>query len=456
MVESGGRPTRRGAYWMEVYGCQMNVSDSEIIRGILESAGYRQVDDPGDADAVLVVTCAVREHAETRAIGRLTQLGAGTGGEGRPVTVVCGCVAQEHGSSLLENYPAIDIVVGPDRYLELPDLIRRGRASATGFSPHHYEGVEPVRKTFPRSFVTVMRGCDNFCSYCIVPHVRGRERSRPAADILREVSGLVSSGYGEITLLGQNVNSYRSGELRFPELLGMVSREARGAWVRFVTSHPRDLTDDLVETMSRCRNVCRQIHLPVQSGSDCILSAMNRGYSRAGYLDKIRKLREAMPGIALSTDMIAGFPGESEEDFELSASLLEEVRFDQAFLFRYSERAGTPAASMEGSIPVEVRLERLSRLQDIQRSITRARSAALSGREMPVLIIGPGAKRGLLQTQGRTAGNRVVVFEGRQAEAGRFVLARIGSSDGWTHFADLVRPLGTEEGFEASESWRER
>ncbi len=456
MVESGGRPPDRGTYWMEVYGCQMNVSDSEIIRGILESAGYRPVEDPGDAGTVLVVTCAVREHAETRAIGRLTQLGTGAGREGRPVTVVCGCVAQEHGSSLMKEYPAIDIVVGPDRYRELPDLIRRGRASATGFSPHHYEGIEPVRKTFPRAFVTIMRGCDNFCSYCIVPHVRGRERSRPVADILREVSGLSAFGYGEITLLGQNVNSYRSGDLRFPELLVMVSREARGAWVRFVTSHPRDLTDELVEAMSRCRNVCRQLHLPVQSGSDRILSAMNRGYTRSEYLLKIRKLRKAMPGIALSTDMIAGFPGEGEEDFELTASLLAEVRFDHAFLFRYSERAGTAAAGMDGSIPVGVRLERLSRLQEIQGEITRASSAALSGREMPVLLTGPGVKHGLLQTQGRTAGNRVVVFEGRQAKAGTFVLARIGSTDGWTHFADLVRPLGTEEGFEASESWPER
>lgn len=441
---------------MEVYGCQMNVSDSEIIRGILESAGYRLVDDPGDAGTILVVTCAVREHAETRAIGRLTQLGTGTGRAGRPVTVVCGCVAQEHGSSLMEEYPAIDLVVGPDRYLELPDLLRRGRASATGFSSHHYEGVEPVRKTFPRGFVTIMRGCDNFCSYCIVPHVRGRERSRPAADILREVSGLSASGYGEVTLLGQNVNSYRSGDLRFPELLGMVSREAGTAWVRFVTSHPRDLTDELVDAMSECRNVCRQLHLPVQSGSDRILSAMNRGYTRAEYLGKIRMLRSAMPGMTLSTDMIAGFPGEAEEDFELSASLLEEVRFDHAFLFRYSERAGTAAAGMDGSIPVGVRLERLSRLQEIQGGITRASSAALSGREMPVLLTGPGSKRGLLQTQGRTAGNRVVVFDGRHAKAGTFVLARIGSTDGWTHFADLVRPLGTAESFEASESWPER
>lgn len=439
------------SYWMEVYGCQMNVSDSENISGILEAAGWSRVEDPDEADAILVVTCAVREHAEIRALGRITQLGASRGGRGRPVTAICGCVAEEHGSALLERFPVIDHAVGPDRYMDLPGILAGGRSASIGHGDHHYEGVVPARRTFPRSFVTIMRGCDNFCSYCIVPYVRGRERSREVGAVIDEVASLASSGYGEITLLGQNVNSYRSGGIGFPGLLGRVSAAAGGAWVRFVTSHPRDLTQDLVDTMASCRNVCRMLHLPVQSGSDSVLAAMNRGYTRAAYLAKVRMLREAMPGIVLSTDMIAGFPGETEGDLEDSAALLEEVGFDYAFLFRYSERKGTAAASMEGSVPVRTRLERLHRLQDIQGAVTRRLSAGLAGRLVPVLVTGPGSRPG--QTLGRTAGNRAVVFEGTPAPAGRFVLAEIESGDGWTHFARFERDLGVYERFEACEAW---
>lgn len=438
-------------YWMEVFGCQMNVSDSENICGILDSAGWSRVDAPGEADAILLVTCAVREHAEVRALGRITQLGAPGGVRGRPVTAVCGCVAEEHGSALLERFSLIDHVVGPDRYGDLPGILAGGRSSSTGHGDHHYEGVVPVRRTFPRSFVTIMRGCGNFCSYCIVPYVRGRERSRPADPVVEEVASLASSGYGEITLLGQNVNSYRSGATGFPELLERVSRAAGGAWVRFVTSHPRDLTPGLVETMKSCRNVCRMLHLPVQSGSDSVLAAMNRGYTRGAYLEKVRMLRGAMPGIVLSTDMIAGFPGETERDLEDSAALLEEVGFDYAFLFRYSERKGTAAAAMEGSVPVRTRLERLNRLQEVQGGITRRLSAELAGRLMPVLVTGRGSRPG--QTLGRTAGNRAVVFEGTPAPAGRFVLAEIESGDGWTHFARFDRELGVAARFEACEAW---
>lgn len=438
-------------YWIEVYGCQMNVSDSENICGILDAAGWSRVEGPEEADAIIVVTCAVREHAEVRALGRITQLGATRGARGRPVTAVCGCVAEEHGKALLDRFPAIDHAVGPDRYRDLPLILAGGRSSSTGHGDHHYEGVVPVRRTFPRSFVTIMRGCDNYCSYCIVPYVRGRERSRPSDAVVEEAASLASAGYGEITLLGQNVNSYRSGATGFPELLERVSKAAGGAWVRFVTSHPRDLTPGLVETMRSCRNVCRALHLPVQSGSDPVLRAMNRGYTRGAYVEKVRMLREAIPGIVLSTDMIAGFPGETDRDFEDSAALLEEVGFDYAFLFRYSERRGTAAAAMDDPVPAVKRLERLHRLQEIQGAVTRRLSADLSGRFMPVLVTGPGGRPG--QTLGRTAGNRAVVFEGSPAPAGRFVLAVIESGDGWTHFARFVRDLGVSERFEACEGW---
>lgn len=454
MVTGAPREADGRTYWIEVYGCQMNVSDSELICGIMDRAGFTRVEGPGSADILLVVTCAVRERAEVRALGRVTHLGGlSSSGGRRPVTVMCGCVAQEHGNALLEKYPSIDLVVGPDRYADIPSLLSRGRMSSTAFGGHHYEGVEPVRRTFPRSFVTIMRGCDNFCSYCIVPFVRGRERSRPPEDILGEVAGLSKAGYREITLLGQNVNSYSFGGMGFPALLEAVSREAAPAWVRFVTSHPRDLTDELVGTMAACGNVCRQLHLPVQSGSDRILTLMNRGYDRDSYLGRVGRLRRAMPGIVLSTDMIAGFPGETGEEFDDSLSLLAEVGFDYAFLFRYSERTGTAAAGMDGSIPEEVRLERLARLQDLQAGITRMRSRALIGKSMPVLVTGPGTRPGAGQTLGRTAGNRAVVLAGEPAEAGSFILGSISSSDGWTHFASMVGSMDESRPFEASESW---
>lgn len=435
-------------YWIEVYGCQMNVSDAETIAGILESAGMAEADGPDSADAVLVVTCAVREHAEVRALGRIAQLSGRRHGTGR-LTALCGCVAEEHGDSLLRDHPGVDIVAGPDRYADLPRLLASGGGAATGFGEDLYDGVEPVRRDFPRCFTTIMRGCDNMCSYCIVPYVRGPERSRSAASVIGEVGALRDAGYREITLLGQNVNSYRSDGMHFPDLLREAAAAAAPAWVRFVTSHPRDLTEDLVRAMADSPNVCRQIHLPVQSGDDRILSLMNRGYTRDGYLQGISMLRSAMPEIVLSTDMIAGFPGETDEEFERSLDLLAEVRFDYAFLFRYSERPGTPAAGFGGPVPVPVRLERLHRLQEAQKAFTLESSTALEGAEVPVLVTGPGRRPG--QQTGRTPGNRTVVFEGGGLDIGAFVLARITSADGWTHFASPVRSFGPGESPPAGE-----
>lgn len=420
--------------FIEVYGCQMNVSDSELIAGILSGAGWGLAEDPGSADAVLIVTCAVREHAETRALGRAAQI-AGLRRHGRrPVIAVCGCVAQEHGVELLRRHPGIDHVVGPDRYRELPGILAGPPGtSETGLGGEDYEGVEPVRRTFPSAFVSIMRGCDNFCSYCIVPLVRGRERSRRPGAVLADVAGLARSGYGEITLLGQNVNSYESDGWGFPRLLAEVAEAASPAWVRFVTSHPRDFTDELIEVVARHPNVCRQVHLPVQSGSSRVLGLMNRGYGREEYLNLVRRLRSTLPGVVLSTDIIAGFPGETEADFEDTASLLSEVRYDYAFLFRYSERAGTAAAALPDSVPEEIRLSRLGILQNLQAGITRERSSELAGRMIPVLVTGRGSRPG--QSAGRTAGNRMVVFDGEDLEQGAFVRACVISGDGWTHFA---------------------
>jgi tRNA-2-methylthio-N6-dimethylallyladenosine synthase len=427
-------------YYIDVYGCQMNAHDSELIAGILDAGGFTQVSDPALAQVILLLSCAVREHAETRVLGRAAQLGGlwRSRSEGRPMIVLCGCVAQEHGDALLGKYRDLDLVVGPDCYRELPELISAsGRASLVEFRMDDYEGVEASRKEFPRAYVTIMRGCDNYCSYCIVPFVRGRERSRRAGDVLSEVRGLARDGYGEITLLGQNVNSYGDGDISFPHLLDSVAGAAGRSWVRFVTSHPKDLDPGTVSVMASRDNICRQLHLPVQSGSDRILSLMNRSYTVKDYIGKIGMLREAMPGIVLSTDVIAGFPGETAEDFSRTVELLEEVRFDYAFLFRYSERTGTAACDFPGSVPEEVRLQRLSVLQELQREITLEKSAQLLGRELEVLVTGPAKLPG--QQAGRTMGNRMVVLEGTDHAPGAFVRVRITGADGWTHFGETLQ-----------------
>jgi tRNA-2-methylthio-N6-dimethylallyladenosine synthase len=423
---------------VEVYGCQMNVSDSEIIRGILDGAGLERAASPADADAILVVTCAVREHAETRAVGRITHLGGRRADGSKPIVVVCGCVAQEHGSSLLRRHRLVDHVVGPDCYRDLPAILaRKARGASVDFSDEHYEGLEAVRTTFPSAFVTIMRGCDNFCSYCIVPYVRGRERSRTAGRILEEIGSLAAGGFREITLLGQNVNSYRAGSMGFPDLLRRAAATAHPAWIRFVTSHPRDFGDDLISAMADHPNVCRCVHLPVQSGSSRVLALMNRGYDRDYYLGRIDALRAALPGVVITTDLITGFPGETDADFQETLDLVQRVGFDQAFMFRFSEREGTRAAELAGALPVEVRIARLNVLQDMQNRISRAKSAALAGRRMPVLVTGTGTRPG--QQSARSAGNRVVILEGSSFRLGAFVEVEILSGDGWTHFAHPVR-----------------
>ncbi len=425
---------RLSSFYLEVYGCQMNVHDSEIMAGVLTEAGMSAAESPELADVILVVSCAVRETAETRALGRAAQLCGLKGREGLPLVGVCGCVAREHGADLLARLPALDLVVGPDSYRELPRFLAgEGGGCSVEFRPESYDGIVAVRRDFPRSFVTVMRGCDNRCSYCIVPQVRGPERSRAAQAVLDEVAQLAAEGYGEITLLGQNVNSYRDGEVDFPRLLEMAAQRAAPAWIRFVTSHPRDFGPRLARAMAQNPNVCPQLHLPVQSGSDRVLAAMGRGYTVREYMERVAIARGAVPHIVLSTDVIAGFPGETEDDFRRTEELLRRVRYDYAFLFRYSERSGTRAAEMEDALPVEERLRRLRNLQRLQRSITTERSRALVGREMDVLVTGSARRPG--QQAARSPGNRMVVMEGTRFDPGARVRVRVERADGWTHFA---------------------
>ena len=417
----------------------MNAHDGEILSGILKSAGHTVVKNASIAEAIFVVTCAVREHAETRALGRITHL-AGMPDQ-KPLMIICGCVAQEHGDRLLKKMKLLDFVIGPDLYHRIPDLLREktGRLSLTEQGVEKYESVSPDRKEFPRAFVTVMRGCNNFCTYCIVPYVRGRERSRPSDLIINEVRGLLKAGYKEITLLGQNVNSYIHAGINFPKLLEMVSIEAGNKCrVRFVTSNPRDLTLELAQVMASHENICNQFHLPAQSGNDRVLKAMGRGYTRNEYIAKVVMLRELMPDIVISTDMIAGFPGETTEEFEETISLLQEVRYDYAFLFRYSEREGTAALQISPPVPVKERLARLSRMQDLQAEITLEKSREIVGKHMTVLVTGPARREG--QMASRTMGNRLVILESLSYEPGQMVQVRITRADGYTHFGE---PLST-------------
>lgn len=414
----------------------MNIHDSELIAGIMEDAGYSRSESTEDAGVILIVSCAVRQHAETRVLGRAAQLSGKKSPNGK--IVICSCVAQEHGENLLKRFSGVDLVVGPDMYRRIPELLEcNERTSSVEFADDNYEKIKPVRRMFPRAFVTIMRGCNNFCSYCIVPYVRGRERSRKPSLILEEIGSLTEKGFGEITLLGQNVNSYRSGSLSFPELLNKVAGVGFPSWIRFITSHPRDFTEELLGVISENTNICNQIHLPMQSGNDRILKLMKRGYSISEYLDKIVRIREKIPDIVLSTDLIVGFPGETENEFMDSVLLLEKIEYDYAFLFKYSPRENTTASDFCDQISEEERLRRLHFVQKVQTRITKEKSSRLIGKQKTVLITGL-SPRGNSQQAARTEGNRMVILEDQEYTPGKFVNVKIRKADGWTHFADPV------------------
>src|SRR3989441_59611 len=351
--------------YIETYGCQMNVSDSELVFGVLGREGYVRTEDPAEADVLLVNTCAVRDHAEQRVLGRMGELKRYK----RPGDVlgVVGCMAQRLGPKLLERVPQVDLVIGPDGYRGLPELIARARdgeraAETTFRSWEHYEDVPPVRERQVSAFVTVQRGCDYRCTFCIVPMTRGPERSRKLADVVREVSGLAESGTSEVTLLGQTVNSYHDGDHDFADLLRAVGAVAGIRRLRFTSPYPTDFTPRVLAAMAETPAVCEHVHLPVQSGSSRTLKRMLRRYDREAYLDVVRALREAIPGIALSTDIIVGFPGETEADFAATLSLVEQVAFDDAYTFKYSVREGTPAVRIKDHVAEEIKTERIGRL----------------------------------------------------------------------------------------------
>ncbi len=432
---------RPGAY-IETYGCQMNVNDSEVILSILEDNGYALCEEMDKASLVIINTCAIRDNAEQRIWGRLDifrQLK-----KKHPVTVcIVGCMAERLKDKLLEH-PAVDIVAGPDSYRELPGLIRRLSESGGEkqinvilSAEETYADISPVRmdKNGVSAYISIMRGCDNVCSYCVVPYTRGRERSRDFRSILREAAELAANGYKEINLLGQNVDSYRWSEapatgsdraaVDFAALLSMVAEANPEIRIRFSTSHPKDISDEVLHAMAAHENICKHIHLPVQSGSSRMLELMRRKYDREWYLERIGKIREILPGCSITTDIIAGFCSETEEDHRETLSLMEEVRFDGAFMFQYSERPGTLAARRYADdVPAETKTRRLNEIIQLQNRISLENNRREKGRRMTVLIEGR-SKRNEADLLGRTSGNKVCIFPSGGHRIGQYAQVEV-------------------------------
>ncbi|MDD6722477.1 MAG: tRNA (N6-isopentenyl adenosine(37)-C2)-methylthiotransferase MiaB [Muribaculaceae bacterium] len=443
------QPERR--LYIETYGCQMNVADSEVVASIMGMDGYALADSVDDADAILLNTCSIRDNAEQKIANRLRQLAAVRNArKNTPLLVgVIGCMAERTQHELTEKY-GVDIVAGPDNYLDLPALFAQAEAGHPAMSvqlstTETYRDILPKRvgRATVSGFVSIMRGCNNFCSYCIVPYTRGRERSRPVPSILNEVADLKSRGYKEVTLLGQNVNSYRytndDGTVTdFPALLREVARAVAPMRVRFTTSHPKDMTDETIAVMAAEPNICRHIHLPVQSGSSKVLKAMNRKYTREWYLGRIAAIRAAMPDCAITTDMFTGFHDETEEDFEQTLSLMREVGFDASFMFKYSERPGTLAArTMPDNVPEEVKIERLNRMIALQNELSLASNRRDIGKEFEVLAEGV-SKRSTEQLVGRTSQNKAVVFARGDHRPGDLVRVRVTDATSATLLAEPV------------------
>ena len=421
--------------YIETYGCQMNVADSEVVAAILGMAGYEMTENIEDADAILLNTCSIRDNAEQKIVSRLTYLASlrrKRGKKHKLIVGVIGCMAERVRDVLINDH-GVDVVAGPDSYMDLPSLFAAAEKGETAINVNlstteTYRDVIPVRIGGNRisGFISIMRGCNNFCSYCIVPYTRGRERSREAESILNELADLRKRGFKEVTLLGQNVNSYRStkenGEvIDFAHLLAMVAEAAPDMRVRFTTSHPKDMSDDTIATIAKYPNICNHIHLPVQSGCNSVLKNMNRKYTREWYLDRIAAIRRMIPDCGISTDMFTGFYNESEEDFQETLSLMREVGFDSSFMFKYSERPGTLASrEMKDNVPEDVKIDRLNRMIALQNELSLASNKRDIGKTFEVLVEGV-SKRSTAQMVGRTQQNKTVVFDRGDAKVGDLV-----------------------------------
>ncbi len=431
--------------FVETYGCQMNVGDSEIVVSILQKEGYVYCDKIEDADVILINTCSIRDNAEQRIWGRLNEMRHLRRKKKSLIVGVIGCMAERLKESLLEGDKGVDIVAGPDSYRELPNLLHAAEAGSKGVNTllsteETYAEISPVRldKAGVSAFIAIMRGCNNFCTYCVVPYTRGRERSRDAATIVEEARSLFENGYREVTLLGQNVNSYSSDEVDFPELMRRVAAVSPLLRVRFATSHPKDMSDELLEVIAATPNICRARHLPAQSGSSAMLKRMNRSYTREWYLDRVAAIRRIIPDCAITTDIIAGFSSESEEEHLETLSLMRSVGYDFAYMFKYSERPGTVASkSLEDNIDEATKTARLTEIINLQNNLSAQRNAEDVGKEFEVLVEGV-SKRSDSQMFGRTSQNKVVIFDRHNIKVGDYVRVKIASCSSATLFGEVL------------------
>ncbi len=415
-------------FYVETYGCQMNVADSELLFGQLVRAGYQRTESAGEADVILVNTCAIREHAEQRVYGRLGELGRHKLRRPGVVLGVAGCMAQHLRGTLMERVPHLDLVIGPDGYRRLPELIEQAREEPTLAvrlsRTETYGDLVPARADGVRAWVSIMRGCDKFCTFCIVPYVRGRERSLPVPEVLRQVEHAAAEGFREIVLLGQTVNAYRDGDVDFAELLRRADRVPGIARIRFTSPHPSDMTDRAVEAIAYCAKVMPQVHLPLQSGSNAVLERMHRIYTMEEYAGLVARLRAAIPGLALTTDLIVGFPGETEEDFQATVAAMERIRYDGAFTFKYSPRAGAKSAAWADDVPDVEKTRRLTEIIELQKRHSHERNRAEVGRTVEVLAEGP-TRRDPAQWFGKTAQFKTAIFPHAGERTGDLLRVRV-------------------------------
>ena len=435
--------------YIETYGCQMNVADSEVVASIMKMAGYEMTDVIADADAIFVNTCSVRDNAEQKIYSRLQYFHSLRKHKKDLIVGVLGCMAERVKEKLLDEHH-VNLVAGPDSYMDLPNLIAAAEQGEKAINVE-LSTTETYREVLPlklpgvhiSGFVSIMRGCNNFCTYCIVPYTRGRERSRDVYSILKEIRDMRDKGFREVTLLGQNVNSYffesdGGDRVDFPELLKRVAEAVPEMRVRFVTSHPKDMSDETLRVMASHPNLCRYIHLPAQSGSSRIRRIMNRTYTREWYLDRIAAIRRILPDCAISTDLFCGFHSETEEDFEETLSLMREVGYDSAYMFKYSERPGTYAAkNLPDDVPEEVKIQRLQRMIDLQNQLSEESNLRDVGKEFEVLVEG-FSKRSREQLFGRTSQNKVVIFDKKDFRIGQFIRVRIVRASSATLFGEPV------------------
>ena len=431
--------------FIETYGCQMNAGDSEIVVSIMQDHGYRYTENINEADIILINTCSIRDNAEQRIWGRLSAMRQIKKRKPSLIVGIIGCMAERLKEQLIEKGTGVDIVAGPDSYRSLPDLVRTAEDGSKGINvelskEETYAEIAPVRldRNGVSAFIAIMRGCNNFCSYCVVPYTRGRERSRDCNTIVAEARTLFENGYREVTLLGQNVNSYCYGEVGFPELMAMVAEISPLLRVRFATSHPKDISDRLLEVMARYENICKAIHLPAQSGSNVMLEKMNRKYTREWYLERIAAIRRYMPDCAITTDLISGFCGETLEDHQATLSLMREVGYAGAFMFKYSERPDTfSARHFADDIADEEKTRRLNEIIALQNQLSVESNEAEIGKIRQVLVEGT-SKRSDEQLCGRTSQNKMVVFDRGDYKAGDYVTVKITGCSSATLFGTEV------------------